>query len=606
MPVNNNGDFVQRSEATLQTFLENELRSEFGQDVDLSESSVFESLIRMLSGVLAENQEVDLAEVYNSAFLETAEGVNLDRVVEILGISRISAIKSTGVVTLSRSTPVSSDQTVQGDTVVQTGGSTPIRYILDGSVVFNFYDGFEDGDIAEYTDTSGGSSFATSTVEAFDGTFSLRSNGSGRVYRTDKQTQNGDQFSARVFHTDGGPVDSEILFGTQDEDNTYKAVVDPSGTLSLVKRESGVDDVLDTATGLTVPQGQWNQVEVDWGVRNINDDARITVRLLTSSGSEIAEISAVDGFRLSGGFGFGSSDTNVTYFDNFASRGRSVNITAEVGGAEGNIPANSISTAPILPSAVDFINNPYPVGDIDYVQLDGDTYTLGEDEELDQDLRERTRESLGAAGAATINAIASAIQAVQNVQSVTMFENDDNSTDAQGRPAFSFEAVVFGGADQDIIDAIGSVRGATSHADGGHVGSEVSGTWTSDVTDDSFSFSFSRPNELAVDITLDLVINDEYIGNEALRNNIVEYIGGILSDGSSEIGLGVGEDVKIDQIEDIVIGPDETGVVGIVSLSTTPSATTDANSLEVVDVASNEVAATDASDGSITITTTEE
>jgi hypothetical protein len=106
-------------------------------------------------------------------------------------------------------------------------------------------------------------------------------------------------------------------------------------------------------------------------------------------------------------------------------------------------------------------------------------------------------------------------------------------------------------------------------------------------------------------MTLDIVISDSYIGDDELRNQIVRYIGGTLANGSETEGLGVGEDVRIDQLRDIVVG-DDTGVIGFDQsvdgnpVETTPSTTT-VNGLNVVEIGGTEVAQTDASDASITL-----
>jgi hypothetical protein len=109
---------------------------------------------------------------------------------------------------------------------------------------------------------------------------------------------------------------------------------------------------------------------------------------------------------------------------------------------------------------------------------------------------------------------------------------------------------------------------------------------------------------VSVDITLDVVVNDTFVGADSVRDRIVGYVGGTKSDGTSVLGTGPSEDIYVDQIEDIVTGPDDTGVVGISSTSFTPSTTTDPNGLDVVSIGQNEVATTNAEDGSITINVT--
>ena len=605
MPITDSGEFVRRTDTTLTSLLEEELRAEFGVDIDLSESSVFSTLVQSLATVLAENQEADLEEVYNSAFLETATGVNLDRVVEIIGVTRLSATRATGVVKWTRNSPTTSNVSVQSGTIVQSDESDPVSYLTRDFITLPFYDGFEDNDISDYTGDTG-TAFEAATDEAFSGSFSLKATDSGNIFRTDKTVRNGDNISCRV-RSDVSDSVGEVWFGTQDAANTYKATVDATGEFSLEKVVSGSPTTLDSSAGLSVPLDSWNEVEVDWGVRNQNDNAKITVRLLDSTNNEIASLETTDGEWLSGGFGFGSTSVNAVWFDSYASRGRAVDVIAEEGGLDGNVGPNSVTVVPSLPTGVQGVTNPFTIGDDSFTLLDGSTYTSGEDEETDRQLRERTQASLGESGSSTFNAISSALQNsenVPNVVSVKGFENAEPTTDSDGRPPFSIEFVIFGGTEQDIVDTIGRTKGATTQTTGGHVGNLVTGTWTSTVTDDQFQIEFSRPTELSVDFTIDIVVDDSYVGDTEIRDRIVDYVGGTLTNGTAEVGLDVGEDVVINQVEDVIVGPSDTGVIGISSLSTTPSLTTNANGLEVVEVGPSEVATTNGTDTSITINVT--
>jgi len=112
-----------------------------------------------------------------------------------------------------------------------------------------------------------------------------------------------------------------------------------------------------------------------------------------------------------------------------------------------------------------------------------------------------------------------------------------------------------------------------------------------------------------VSMSLDVVIDDSYIGDDDIRDQITQYVGGTLSNDSTTIGIGVGEDVRVDKIRDIVVG-DDNGVLGFdksvdgTPIETTP-ATTTVDGLDIIDVGENEVAQTDASDATITINTRE-
>jgi hypothetical protein len=116
---------------------------------------------------------------------------------------------------------------------------------------------------------------------------------------------------------------------------------------------------------------------------------------------------------------------------------------------------------------------------------------------------------------------------------------------------------------------------------------------------------WSKPTVIDVDMTIDIVVNNDFIGKEALRDRIVGYIGGTRSNGTSVIGTGAGDDVIISQFEDVVVGPSETGVVGISNTSFTPSSVVDSDGLIVIPIGDNEVANTNAQDSSITLNVTQ-
>lgn len=106
------------NEALTEAF--NTIAEDLGEELDLSEDSAFNSYGLTLSNVLAQYQEEELAEIYKSAFLETATGQDLDNVVAILGIKRTGASHATGVVEFSRDQVSQIDYPIPKGTAVQT------------------------------------------------------------------------------------------------------------------------------------------------------------------------------------------------------------------------------------------------------------------------------------------------------------------------------------------------------------------------------------------------------------------------------------------------------------------------------------------------------
>jgi hypothetical protein len=193
---------------------------------------------------------------------------------------------------------------------------------------------------------------------------------------------------------------------------------------------------------------------------------------------------------------------------------------------------------------------------------------------------------------------------------VSLYENKtDTDNTPGGLPPYSFEAVVYGGDSLQIAQSIYDNKAVTATDYGGVRGSEVTETVVSDVNGQQWDISFTRPTEIDIDITVELLITDTYVGDTALQDAVVNYIGGVNSEGEETLGLGVDDDVRIDELRDRLVD-EENGVVGLdysvdgEPLTTTPAKTV-VDGLEVIPIADNEVAQTDATDSSINIITRE-
>jgi uncharacterized phage protein gp47/JayE len=78
----------------------------------------------------------------------------------------------------------------------------------------------------------------------------------------------------------------------------------------------------------------------------------------------------------------------------------------------------------------------------------------GRNVETDEAYRIRQEESIEVQGAAAMDAIRADLLEVEGVTAVTVFHNTTNTTDANGIPPNHVEALVLGGDDQDIADAL--------------------------------------------------------------------------------------------------------------------------------------------------------
>lgn len=179
-------------------------------------------------------------------------------------------------------------------------------------------DGFEDGDIAEYSgDTD---EYAATTTNPFDGDYSLEctttSAGSKRIVRTDVEWGPDDDSELHGWisreHSAG------IRFGALSRDENYSARLRDSGEtdviLELRVSDGGSDSLELTVLGIDRTEHEWLRVGVDW-----KPDGTLIATAYDESATSIDSISAVDTTYDAGGVGVGAytGDTVeiTSYFD---------------------------------------------------------------------------------------------------------------------------------------------------------------------------------------------------------------------------------------------------------------------------------------------------
>ena len=160
----------------------------------------------------------------------------------------------------------------------------------------------------------------------------------------------------------------------------------------------------------------------------------------------------------------------------------------------------------------------------------------GRGRETDEEFRDRYYQSVDYAGGVNADAIAGEImQNVDAVYSAICYENDTDETDALGLPPHSIEAIVYGGLDADIAQAIFRRKAA---------GIQTSGSSSIAViakSGQSINIKFSRPTTVAVYIQIkNLETNSDFPGDgqDRIKEALVEYIGGDVRG-----GLTIGSDV---------------------------------------------------------------
>jgi hypothetical protein len=593
----NNGVPEDLTQQEVYSLLEDELLAE--GDYDTSDGSVLDSILVAVSTVLAEQQEDGLVEVYESAFLDTAEDVNLENVVSVIGLDRQSAINATGTVKFSHGSQTDTTYNIPNGTTVETAGG--IGFDTTESTAIPFWDDFEGGaPLDDYSGDTG--SYEISTAQAKNGSQSLHATTGGNIWLDGGTSTRGMTHHSHVYFDSGDGGTQQATFRHMSESNNlaagYDIVIDAESNELIW--ESG-----NAASG-TIPSDEWLELE-----SRVELDGSKTATLYNAAGDEIVTATAAaspsypDLADHDGTIGFGANSSAV-YWDYASASDTTADIRAVEGGSDGNVGRNAITVMPSPVSGVNGVTNTQSTGDSELRDTDGERLVAGSPEETDEELRERARRVSGDGGAATIDALLGSVLDVDNVTSARIFENDTDTdnTGTGGLPPVSFELVVGGGGDIDVAEAIFEEKAATARDYGG-----VNGTATSASVDavngQSFEITYSRPTVIDVEPTIDVVVNDEYAGDREVRRVITDYIGGTGVDGEAVEGLSAGEDVIINELESRIHGVD--GVIGVDSSdsSYTPSTTTDSNGLEVIAIGDNEVAETDATDGSISISTTE-
>lgn len=112
---------------------------------------------------------------------------------------------------------------------------------------------------------------------------------------------------------------------------------------------------------------------------------------------------------------------------------------------------------------------------------------LGRDVESDASLRERFGLTMRAGGGSSFEAIRAALLRLDDVTEAVVIENETIVEDEDGRPPKSFECVVRGGDDQEIVDSIWFGKPAGIETYGSETGTAV------DSAGDSHEINWSRP-----------------------------------------------------------------------------------------------------------------
>ncbi|HFE2680578.1 baseplate J/gp47 family protein [Klebsiella pneumoniae] len=169
--------------------------------------------------------------------------------------------------------------------------------------------------------------------------------------------------------------------------------------------------------------------------------------------------------------------------------------------------------------------------------------TVGVAAETDAELRVRQSQSVALSSLTPFDAVDGAIANVEGVTRHKLFENDTETTDANGLPAHSISAIVEGGDATSIANTIRSVKGQ---------GVSTYGTTAVIVTDkygNPYTIRFSRPIDVPVYVSITLKALTGYsseVGDE-IKAAVASYIN----------SLAIGDSVLLSR----VYSPANLGVV---------------------------------------------
>lgn len=174
----------------------------------------------------------------------------------------------------------------------------------------------------------------------------------------------------------------------------------------------------------------------------------------------------------------------------------------------------------------------------------------GTEVETDTALRLRRRASVSRPGAGTVDAIVANLLQVEGVTAAFVVENQSFVVDGDGRPPKSFEAIVIGGANQDIGDTIWARKPA---------GIETFGDVPVIVLDsqgNDRTVYFSRPTDVWVHLRLTYVLDTEEIFPS---NGEAAIVAAAVAKGNE---FGIGKDVILQRL----YGPMYAAASGVASI----------------------------------------
>jgi len=215
--------------------------------------------------------------------------------------------------------------------MTKTGSGTAADVVLENKQ--GLLDGFEDGDISDYSGDKTGFTVDSSGNAVLEASSSLSR---ATITRVDQTVRQGDTITVDVrpeSQFDGGFVfGAQAATGQSSLSGYWVGLTQGNDAMRIRRTDDGSSTVLDSVS-VQIDSGQQHQIKVDW-----TEGDEITATLL-QGGSTLATLTVTDSTYASGGYGF-TVFNNGADFDNVTSTAAA---TADAG--QYISPTHSVSDA---------------------------------------------------------------------------------------------------------------------------------------------------------------------------------------------------------------------------------------------------------------------
>ena len=523
-----------------------------GPDLDQQLDSVVGQLNNIFGDKLAEAHEV-LQAIYSALNPANAEGVSLENLAFLTGVIKIPAASSSAAVFLN----LDAGASLAGGEIVSIGPSGEQWVLLNAVTNPGVDQATIEGEvISSNTGPIVGNAFTIDTivtpVAGWNANAALDTEGSELFTLADGQTllvevDEGAAQTVLFENADFGDITNATaaeVAAVITTDLAGAAAIDASGKVRIESDTNGTGSSIRVVGGTAAPALGFSQRPI----RGFNH--RFPAQLLSGNAETYALVNGYNLFlRVDGGSTQTISFLTGEFVDiNNATAVEVANvITSKASGAiayavDGKVQIESTalgvnSRLEVTGGQANALFGFVESEEVRGVSGDAD---LGRNIETDSELRTRRQSILALPGGGTLDAISSALLAISDIQRATVFENPTDFTDAQGRPPHSIEAVVRGGDDTEIAQAIldNKAAGIRSYRDPGAFGVTVA---VNDNQGNPHDINFTRVEEIQMYVEVDVSVrqtdygnNNQAVGDQQVKEAIKDF-GDTLVSGSDVI-----------------------------------------------------------------------